>query len=60
MNLILVFLTSKFSFKKSFRSKNNFRVFHGFGQAKFPDGGLVLARLEPIFNTAPATSKNTT
>jgi len=35
-----------------------YRVFHGFGQAKFPDGGLVF-RLEPIFNTAPAASKNT-
>jgi len=32
----------------------NYRVFHGFGQAKFPFG----LRLEPIFNTAPAASKN--
>jgi hypothetical protein len=31
-------------------------VFHGFGQAKFPDGSGF--RLEPIFNTTPAASKN--
>jgi len=34
-----------------------YRAFHGFGQAKFPDGGLVW--LKQIFNTAPAASKNT-
>jgi len=32
-----------------------YRAFHGFGQAKFPDGGLALH--EPIFNTAPVASK---
>ncbi len=32
-------------------------VFHGFGQAKFSDVGSVF-RLKPIFNTAPAASKN--
>jgi len=32
------------------------RVFHHFGQAKFPDGSLVLGY--PIFNTAPAAFKN--
>jgi len=32
-------------------------VFHGFGQAKFSDGGSALW-LKPIFNTAPAASKN--
>ncbi len=26
----------------NFTSKHNYRAFHGFGQAKFPDGGLVL------------------
>jgi len=31
-----------------------YRVFHGFGQAKFTYG----LRLEPIFNTVPAVSKN--
>jgi len=35
-----------------------FRVFHGFGQAKFPDDGFGF-KLEPILNTAPAASKNT-
>jgi hypothetical protein len=54
----------------------DYRTFHGFGQAKFPDDGLALGssqfsvlpqlppkifgfRLEPIFSTAPAASKNT-
>jgi len=32
-----------------------YRVFHGFGQAKFPYGGSVF-RLEPIYTTAPAAS----
>jgi hypothetical protein len=32
-----------------------YREFHRFGQAKFLDG----FGLEPIFNTAPADSKNT-
>jgi len=31
------------------------RAFHRLGQAKVFDGGF---RLEPIFNTAPAASKN--
>jgi len=35
-----------------------FRAFHRFGQAKFTDG-WVNFRLEPIFNNAPAASKNT-
>ncbi len=34
-----------------------YRAFHGFGQAKFPDGGLVLGSSQ-LANTAPATSKN--
>jgi len=35
------------------------RALHLFGQAKYPDGGLLLAfRLKPIFNTDPAASKN--
>jgi len=32
---------------------DSYRAFHGFGQAKFPKGGLVLG--EPVFNTAPAS-----
>ena len=32
-----------------------YRAFHQFGQAKFAYGGN---RLEPIFATAPAASKN--
>jgi len=36
----------------------SYREFHRFWKAKFPDGGLIF-RLEPIFNTAPAASKNT-
>jgi len=35
------------------------RAFHRFMQAKFPDGGLIKFRLEPMFNTAPAASKST-
>jgi len=37
---------------------DSYRVFHRFGQAKFPDGGSIICKLEPIFNTAPAASKN--
>jgi len=33
------------------------RAFHGFREAKFAYGGSVF-RLEPIFTTAPAASKN--
>jgi len=36
----------------------NNRAFHRFGQAKFPDSGLVLG-VEPIFNSALVASKNT-
>jgi len=32
-------------------------AFHGFGQAKFHNGGSVF-KLEPIFNTSPDASKN--
>jgi hypothetical protein len=34
-----------------------YRVFHGFGQAKFAFGGLVWW-LEPVYTTAPAVTKN--
>jgi len=34
------------------------RVFHGFGQAKFADGGLIDFMLKPIYTNVPATSKN--
>jgi len=36
----------------------SYRVFNGFGQAKFPDGGLVLGSSQ-FFNIAPAAYKNT-
>jgi len=37
---------------------SRYRAFHGFGLAKFPDGGSALGSSKPIFNTAPAASKN--
>jgi len=36
-----------------------YRAFHGFGQAKFANGGSAF-RLEPIVNTAPAALKSNT
>ncbi len=41
---------------KGFDFKCYYRSFHRFGQAKFPDGGLVLGSSQ-IFSTAPAASK---
>ncbi len=35
-----------------------YRVFHGFGQAKFHNDGLALSS-KPIFNTAPSALKKT-
>jgi hypothetical protein len=37
-----------------------YRAFHGFGQAKFPDGGLVLGSSQFTLLHAPAASKNDT
>jgi len=36
-----------------------YRVFHGFGQAKFAYGGSIF-RLKPIYSTSQAASKNDT
>ncbi len=48
-----------FDFKMEIQNQKFWqRAFHGFGQDRFPDGGLVQAK--PIFNTALAASKNTT
>jgi len=47
-------------FSKTILFYNFLRNVHRFGQAKFPDGGCIFYfRLEPIFNTTPAASKNT-
>jgi len=35
-----------------------YRAFGGFGQAKFPDDGLVLGSSQFILNNGPAASKN--
>jgi len=37
---------------------NTYRAFHRFGQAKFPNGGLVLGSSQFSIPPQPATSKN--